>query len=142
MNEPFFSQEIPSRLDAVSGLLDETAAALLARGFLTAERSCRLRLCLEEALVNAVRHGNRGNEELRVRLELHDKGDGCLIRIYDCGCGFDPQRVQMSKPDQAGGRGVCLIRHFMDRVAYNDSEKCLELWLHRHDCHVEVQSNE
>ena len=142
MNEPFFSLEIPSRLGAVSGLLDETTAALVRRRFLSDERSCRLRLCLEEALVNAVRHGNRGKEELRVLLRLYDAGDKCLIRIYDRGAGFDPHSVQMSEPGQAGGRGVCMIRHFMDNVAYNNDEKCLELWLHGHDCRVEGQSDE
>ena len=142
MNEPFFSREIPSRLDAVSGLLDETTAALVRRRFLSDERSCRLRLCLEEALVNAVRHGNRGQAELRVLLRLYDAGDGCLIRIYDLGGGFDTHGVQMSEPGQPGGRGVCLIRHFMDKVAYNDDEKCLELWLHGRECRVEGQSDE
>ena len=142
MNEPFFSREIPSQLGAVGGLLDETAAALVEHCFLAASQTCRLRLCLEEALVNAVQHGNRGKQDLNVRLQLHDMGNRCLIRIYDMGCGFDPHSVQMSEPGRAGGRGVCLIRHFMDSVAFNESEKCLELWLHRHDCRVEGQHNE
>ncbi len=142
MDNPFFSREIASRLDAVNGLLDQTTAALVERHFLSAGQTCRLRLCLEEALVNAVHHGNRGRQDLSVRLELHDAGDRCLIRIYDRGAGFDPQSVKMSEPGKPGGRGVCLIRHFMDHIAYNETEKCLELWLQRHDCHVEGQSNE
>ena len=141
MNEPFFSREIPSRLGAVSGILDETAAALEEHCRLSKAESCRLRLCLEEALVNAVEHGNLGRQDLSVRLQLHDADGKCLIRIYDKGCGFDPQRVQMSEPGRAGGRGVCLIRHFMDKVAYNDNEKCLELWLRGHDRRDEGQRN-
>jgi anti-sigma regulatory factor (Ser/Thr protein kinase) len=142
MNEPFFSKEIPSRLEAVSGLLDETTAALVEHRYLSSTQTCRFRLCLEEALVNAVRHGNGGKEDLTVRLKLYDLGDQCLIRVYDLGCGFDPHSVRMSDPGEAGGRGVCLMRHFMDRVAYNNSEKCLELWLQRHDCRVEEKTHE
>jgi anti-sigma regulatory factor (Ser/Thr protein kinase) len=142
MDDPFFFREIPSRLDAVSGLLDETTAALVEHRFLAPGQTCRLRLCLEEALVNAVRHGNQGRQDLSVRLQLHDVGDGCLVRIYDRGGGFDPHGVQMSEPGQPGGRGVCLIRHFMDTVAFNESENCLELWFHRRDCRVEEHDHE
>ena len=142
MNEPFFSQEMPSRLDAVGDMLDRATSALVARHFLTREGASRLRLCLEEAVVNAVEHGNGRREDLSVRVALHDTGDRCLIRIYDRGCGFDPQNVRMSEPGDAGGRGVCLIRHFMDAVGYNRDEHCLELWLRRQETGPEEPSNE
>ena len=142
MNEPFFSQEMPSRLDAVGDMLNGATAALVARRFLTAESASRLRLCLEEAVVNAVEHGNSCREDLSVRVTLHDSGDRCLIRIYDRGCGFDPHSVRMSEPGDAGGRGVCLIRHFMDAVGYNRDEGCLELWLRRRTTCPEDGSNE
>jgi serine/threonine-protein kinase RsbW len=81
-------------------------------------------LAIEEALVNAIRHGNR--EDPRKRVEVHCRlaDDRIKVEIADEGPGFDPLRV----PDPTDvrhlalpiGRGLLLMRAFMSRVTYED----------------------
>ena len=86
---------------------------------------------LEEALVNAITHGNRGDCGLDVRLTMTEDGEYCLIRVYDRGCGFCPDDITVPDPDKTDGRGICLIRHCMDEVVYDGVEHCLEMKMRR-----------
>lgn len=123
----FFDREIPDSMDALDGLLASASAALEAAGFLHAEGSCRVLLCIEEALTNAVRHGGSGAGNGCVRLTLASDGSVCRIRVYDGGRGFDPALLEMPPPDRPGGRGVCLMRHYMAGLAYDRGAGCLEM---------------
>lgn len=89
------------------------------------------RLCLEEALVNAIRHGNHCDAARKVRIEMHAEGEDCVIKVWDEGAGFSPEDIRLPESDQLGGRGVCLIKHYMDRVTFNDKEHCLEMAFRR-----------
>lgn len=77
-----------------------------------------MQLVLQEACINAIRHGSgRGPaEEVRVRFLLHD--DGLTIEVHDHGRGFDPDEIP--DPDaeglQEGGYGVWIMKQSMDRV--------------------------
>lgn len=78
---------------------------------------------LREALANAVLHGNKSHPEKRVELDCFQKDDGSLLLVVrDEGAGFDPSLVtDPTKPEnifRAGGRGIYLIKHFMDEVEY------------------------
>ncbi len=52
-----------------------------------------IRLCLEEALINALRHGNRldPNKTVHIRYSIDD--EGFSIEIEDEGPGFDPASI-------------------------------------------------
>ncbi len=127
MFRDFFDREIPDSMDALDGLLASASAALEAEGFLHAGAGCRVLLCLEEALTNAVRHGGGCAGTGRVRLTLASDQDTCRIRVYDGGGGFDPSRLEMPPPDRPGGRGVCLMRHYMAELSYDQGAGCLEM---------------
>jgi len=127
----FHKDEIPSTFEAMTAALNRTVDALRAGGWIAAESEAKVRLCLEEALVNAIRHGNNLDEARKVTVELAEAGDCCTIKIRDEGVGFCPDEVADPKSEQLGGRGVCLMRHFMDRVFFNRKEHCLELALRR-----------
>ena len=104
---------------------------LAGRGWVQEEMTFRLRLCLEEALTNAQRHGNQGNPNLAIRLEIQEGENGCRIYVYDEGSMFDPDKLGPPPTDQAGGRGVCLMKHFMDKVSYDKDLHRLEMTLSR-----------
>lgn len=81
-----------------------------------------IRLCLEEALTNAVRHGNGGDitKQVTVRYFISDK----MLEVFveDQGSGFRPEDVpdprsqeNISRP---GGRGLLLMRAYLDQLAY------------------------
>src|SRR5690606_15786274 len=89
---------------------------------------------LEEALVNAIHHGNRGDNDLLVRVEIHEGDCDCRIRVYDKGHGFCPGSVPEPEADTTpGGRGLCLIKHFMDDVQYCPDEQCFEMTFSKKD---------
>lgn len=80
-------------------------------------------LCVHEAFVNAVRHGNRDDASLAVVITF-DAGNASgkrflEIRVRDCGEGFDSAQVisRASTPEgvlASGGRGLLLISHFAE----------------------------
>lgn len=132
MAKTLFSAEFPSTFDAMGGILDAAIASLKGAGHVGDAREPEVRLCLEEALVNAIRHGNGLDAQRMVRLELREAADGqCMIRIHDEGMGFTPDEVCPPKLEQLGGRGICLIRHFMDCVGFNRRDNCFEMALKR-----------
>ena len=84
-------------------------------------------VAVRESVVNAIKHGNRQDPRKRVFVEFaavrHPAGNGgneLVIKVRDEGEGFDP----LALPDplapenllSACGRGIFLMRHFMDDV--------------------------
>lgn len=82
-----------------------------------------IRLALEEALSNAIKHGNRLDPEKSVCVRFSVKPQQVQIRIRDQGSGFDPSAVPDPTSDEhledPGGRGIMLMRAYMDEVSYN-----------------------
>jgi len=82
-------------------------------------------VAVRESVINAIKHGNSGDERKRVHVEFTpldtNVPPGILIRVRDEGKGFDPDAL----PDplapenilKASGRGIFLIRSFMDEVS-------------------------
>lgn len=78
----------------------------------------------EEALRNAMIHGNKSNPGKQVSVEAEIKKDAVVITVEDEGDGFDPSGL----PDptlqenllKEGGRGVYLMKHLMDEVRYEN----------------------
>ena len=82
-----------------------------------------IHMAMEEAILNAIRHGNkcRPGTFVHVTMELDDvQFEGT---ITDEGTGFDPDCIPDPTEDQnldkCSGRGVMLIKHFVDEVNYN-----------------------
>jgi len=80
-------------------------------------------LAMEEALVNAIVHGNRLDPEKQVRVSCRLSPEVVRIKITDQGEGFDvdavPDPTDPDRLEAPSGRGVLLIRSFMSRVEYN-----------------------
>jgi serine/threonine-protein kinase RsbW len=99
------------------------AAELSARGY-DGDAMFAVRLCLEEALVNAFRHGNRLEPGLVVRFRASIGSSECAFEVEDEGEGFDPAGVPDPTADEnleiPSGRGIMLMRAYMSEVAYLD----------------------
>ena len=82
-------------------------------------------LAVEEAVVNAVKHGNRGDCEKNVTIEYDITSEKIVITITDEGGGFVPGNVDDPRSGEniykTGGRGVLLIKSYMDSSEYNQS---------------------
>ena len=126
-----FTKILESTTQAVGETLNEALQALSDHHWCTSEDSFSMRLCLEEALVNAVIHGNKGEPERKVEIRILEDEDCCRILVRDEGEGFDPAAVAMAGCDEMGGRGVCLIKHYMEHVHFNCVENALEMVFHK-----------
>jgi serine/threonine-protein kinase RsbW len=90
-----------------------------------------VRLALEEALVNAIKHGNRMEPDKVVRVQWQIDEVHVRVVIEDQGAGSDvsdvPDPTDDENLDKPGGRGIMLMRSFMSEVAYNETGNCLTL---------------
>jgi anti-sigma regulatory factor (Ser/Thr protein kinase) len=120
----------------------------------------RIEVALHEAMLNGMHHGNleldsslrEGDERFyrtlaSVRRQMPDyqrrrlhvgawfSSDAALFIIRDEGRGFDPDRVPLPTDpaglEQASGRGLLLIRSFMDEVAFNSSGNQIAMYKRR-----------
>lgn len=83
-----------------------------------------IRLAVEEATVNAFRHGAKGREDATIDIEYVVTSERIVITVNDHGDGFDPGEVpdptQDDRIDLPTGRGLLIMRAFMTDVRYND----------------------
>jgi serine/threonine-protein kinase RsbW len=90
-----------------------------------------VRLALEEALVNAIKHGNRMDSEKSVRIACQVFIQKVHIEIEDEGSGFDwnhlPDPTDIENLEKPCGRGVMLMRAFMNVVEFNEQGNCVIL---------------
>jgi len=112
---------IPSDTRHIEGLVSKVLGLLEANG--CCHDLGNVQLALQEALMNAILHGNRSDPEKYVRTCVAiEEGGGILIVVKDSGTGFDPSKL----PDptmgenvyREAGRGVYLIHQLMDEVQY------------------------
>ncbi|QVL31753.1 ATP-binding protein [Telmatocola sphagniphila] len=115
---------IPSDLTAVHQLQVEIEQILQKESQFDEREIFAIKLAVEEALVNAVKHGNQLDPDKSVRVVYHIRPDHFDIRITDQGPGFDPGDVpDPTAPENLErpcGRGLLLIRHYMSDVLFFD----------------------
>ncbi|HXT59100.1 MAG TPA: ATP-binding protein [Pirellulales bacterium] len=121
-------QFIPSETGAGQRILEDVLGQLAAQAW--AEHEVHgIHLALEEALVNAIRHGNRSDINKRVHVSCKLSASRLWVQIRDEGPGFNPEDVpDPTEPDRLevpSGRGIMLMRAFMSRVEYNEIGNCV-----------------
>jgi serine/threonine-protein kinase RsbW len=109
-------ERILHRAEEMERLLGEVTAALEGHGY-SARDVMGVRLALEEAIVNGLRHGNRGDPTKCVRIRYYVGAHLTIAKVEDEGPGFDPELVPdptlPENLDHATGRGLLLMRHYM-----------------------------
>jgi anti-sigma regulatory factor (Ser/Thr protein kinase)/ActR/RegA family two-component response regulator len=114
--------ELPSDLSLMNGVLHYLIERVSKLGLIKPERS-NLFVALDEAFVNAVKHGNRNDPSKMVRITAELSAKEARFTVEDEGNGFNLQEI----PDpcdpanlfKSSGRGVLLIYNIMDEVKYN-----------------------
>jgi serine/threonine-protein kinase RsbW len=115
----------------------EAAADKLAQeAGLDEDERFRISIAVREAAVNAVVHGNESNPAKQIAVSLENTGTALVFTITDQGRGFNPAAV----PDplapenllRGTGRGIFLIRSFMDEVHIRQLHPGTELTLVKH----------
>jgi serine/threonine-protein kinase RsbW len=90
-------------------------------------------MAVREAAVNAVMHGNGGDASKQIIATFENTGSALIFTVSDQGKGLDPD----SLPDplapenllRGSGRGIFLIRSFMDEVHFRQLDPGTELTL-------------
>jgi serine/threonine-protein kinase RsbW len=87
------------------------------------EKLHALLVAVTEAVNNGIIHGNKSDESKMVTVTCLRAGDVLTIKIRDEGTGFDPTALSNPLDEQnllnMGGRGVFLMKAFMESVEYN-----------------------
>ena len=92
-------------------------------------------VAVRESVVNAIKHGNKGDKSKRVIVEFSPvpptDADELVIRIEDQGEGFVPEEVaDPLAPEnilKSSGRGIFLIRNFMDETILKKVQGGMEI---------------
>jgi len=114
--------ELPSDLALMNGVLDFLQERVAKLGLIRPERS-NLFVALDEAFVNAVKHGNKNDLTKLVKITAELSPKEASFTVEDEGEGFDireiPNPCDPENLFRTSGRGVLLIYNIMDEVEYN-----------------------
>ena len=112
---------IPSDLNAAWNAQQKVMEEVKARGY-SENAVFAIRLALDEALNNAISHGNRRDKSKKVNIEYTIGEAAVTITVSDEGTGFDPNHVPDPTLDEflerPHGRGIMLMRAYMTDVRF------------------------
>lgn len=83
----------------------------------------KIYLCVSEAVVNSIKHGNRNEKNKTVLIEVKCKDSELKVRIEDEGEGFDVDKIEdptsLANLKNESGRGIFIIRNMSNKLEYN-----------------------
>jgi serine/threonine-protein kinase RsbW len=132
MNATRVSYTLESSLESVNKA-EQAARELAAKTGFDEEEVDRIAMSVREATVNAVLHGNQYDPKKRVTVAFEVTPESMSVAIRDEGKGLDPGGI----PDplapenllKQSGRGIFLIRAFMDEVRFRSMDPGTEITL-------------
>jgi serine/threonine-protein kinase RsbW len=114
----------------INRVIEPVTAAMAEEGY-THKDIFGMNLALEEALVNAIKHGHRGDPSLVVLVHYRVTAEETLAVVEDQGPGFDPENVAdplaPENRERPSGRGLLLMRHYLTGVRYNERGNAVTL---------------
>ena len=128
--------KLPPGRDDAQRLGDTVLEAVAAAGYPKAAQFA-IRLALEEAVVNAFKHGHRElPDDVPIHVEYDVTPERVHIAVQDQGPGFAPGRVPAPTLDAnlevPSGRGLMLIRAYMTEAHHYDAGNRLEMTFEAH----------
>ncbi|GAC1646683.1 MAG: hypothetical protein NVS9B15_04940 [Acidobacteriaceae bacterium] len=129
------SYSLDSTLESVNKV-EQAALQMATKAGFDQDACDSIGLAVREAAVNAVLHGNKYDPNKKVNVSYEMQGDSLIIKVADQGKGLKEQDV----PDplapenlmKQSGRGIFLIRSFMDEVSIRELEPGTELTMIKH----------
>jgi serine/threonine-protein kinase RsbW len=123
---------------AITGVYQQILPGLKANSF-SEEDIFAIHLAMEEAFINAIKHGNKDEQSKAVKIDYAIEADKIEICMTDEGDGFDPEVIpdprygdNLYKP---AGRGMLLMKSFMDVVEYNKEGNSVRMIRYREKRH-------
>jgi serine/threonine-protein kinase RsbW len=135
MNHKRVSYTLDSTLETVNNA-ESTASNLATEAGFGEDEVMQIAMAVREAAINAVLHGNAYDPAKKVLLQFERTGGSLVITIKDQGKGIDlrsiPDPLAAENLLKTSGRGIFLIRSFMDEVEINPSAAGTEIKLIKH----------
>jgi serine/threonine-protein kinase RsbW len=136
--ETFVKIVIPSEIRLVDLVHSASEKMAELAGF-DAEEGLNIGLAVREAVINAIVHGNGEEPGLEVEIRFKIGELEMETRVRDQGAGFDPEATPDPTEGQnvmrASGRGLLLIRAFVDEVLFNRRpDRGMEITLVKKKC--------
>ena len=121
-SEPVQLQMLGNGKERMS-LMDRLADELTSNGW-DSNEVYGVQMAMEEAVSNAYRHGNHNGERGNVDIHWHTTAADFVMHVSDQGDGFDdadvPDPTAPENLEKMSGRGLLLMRHYMDEVDFRD----------------------
>jgi len=135
MRENRVSYTLDSTIETVNNA-EETAGRMATEAGFDDEEVMKISMAVREAAVNAVLHGNGYDPNKKVTLAFECTPRDLVITIRDQGPGLDvgkiPDPLAPENLMKTSGRGIFLIRSFMDVVEIHPSHAGTELRMIKH----------
>lgn len=116
--------EIPADMREKDEHILEIEKLLLLERLMPGRHHLRVRLCLDELITNSIVHGSQNDLAKKIRLHLSADRDYWMLKVRDEGDGFAPGQITDPTTRETilleHGRGVFILRQFMDEVSYFD----------------------
>ena len=129
------SYTLESTLDSVNQV-EQKATEVAARAGLGEDAQFQVAMAVREAAVNAVLHGNAYDPSKRFMVAYETTVEALVITITDQGKGINPESIpDPLSPEnlmKGSGRGIFLIRSFMDEVKIQNKNPGTEITLIKH----------
>ncbi len=126
---------LPSDVSCIEEAVELVTRHCLAGHDTTKTIRFRLRVVLSESITNAIVRGNCEDPSKWVHVEAELAPEAIRVSVTDEGCGFDPDSVPEpitpEQLDEAGGRGLYLIRKLVDSVQFNEQGNSICMILRR-----------
>jgi serine/threonine-protein kinase RsbW len=136
---------LDSTLDSVN-MVEQTAEQLAIKAGFSEDDLHKITMSVREAAVNAVLHGNAYDPGKKITVAYETSADALAITISDEGKGLDPETVPDPLAEEnllkTSGRGIFLIRSFMDEVKIRDLHPGTEITLVKHVSAPETDAKE
>lgn len=133
------SMVVESKPFAITKVCEQILPKLKSHGF-SDDDVFAVHLAIEEAFLNAIKHGNKMDPSKEVKVDYNVCSDRVEISFTDEGEGFEPGAVadprfgeSLYKP---GGRGLLLMRSYMDMVKFNEQGNSLYMVRYKEKPHV------
>lgn len=129
--ETILQSRIPSDLALLTPLAVRLTQQLISDGWIHEEDRSRFEVCFEEAIKNAIVHGNKEDPSRWVSARLFSDNLGWGVAIEDQGTGFTEDQVpdphHPDYPWMEHGRGIHILEQTFDVVDYHDGGRTLLL---------------
>ena len=117
-----FEVVIPTDYESGQAVVERIMTEVGKAGF-SSRDEFGIRLSVDEAVTNAIKHGNKLSPDKTVRIDFLRTDAGVRVEIEDQGNGFRPEDVPDCTKDEnlesPSGRGLMLMREFMTRIEFS-----------------------